>query len=142
MNGRRIRIDPPPDVGVHLARGATQAKLAAILGRWTDLRRPAVLFVLVGEAPFAEVFSEHELLALFPDAPVIHAEPIDRGGDLIGSAKRIVHHFADTEPDCYLNSNALSLPRQRRRNQLRSRYRYRLIWPCDPPRADGGRPSC
>src|SRR6059058_3164011 len=78
MNGRRIRIDHPRDVGVHLARGATQAKLAAILGRWTDLRRPAVLFVLVGEAPFAEVFSEHELLALFPDAPVVHAESIDR----------------------------------------------------------------
>ena len=89
MNGRRIRIDRPPDqrgiridhprdLGAHLAGAATKAKLAAILGRWSDPRRPAVLFVLIGEAPFADVFGEDELLTLFPDAPVLHAEPMDR----------------------------------------------------------------
>ena len=30
----------------------------------------------------------------------------DQGGGFIGFAKRIVHPFSDTEPDCYLNSNA------------------------------------
>jgi hypothetical protein len=77
MKRRRIRFDIP-SVGAYLAGRATRAKLAEILRRWADPRRPAVLFVVDGEDLFADVFVEDDLLGDFPDAPVVHAEPIGR----------------------------------------------------------------
>ena len=82
MDARQIRFDRPsfdrPSLEAYFSKGIIKAKIAAILQRWTEPRRPALLFVLDGEASFADVYREDELLAAFEDVPVIHAEPIGR----------------------------------------------------------------
>jgi hypothetical protein len=77
MDARQVRFDPP-DGGADLVGTAAKARIAAILGRWAGPRRPAILFVLYGEDPFAGVYDELELLDIFPHVPIVHLEPLDR----------------------------------------------------------------
>jgi hypothetical protein len=68
------------EVAAYLASGDIQADLAALLRRWTERRRPAVLVVLDWEPPFADVYPEGELLETFPTAPLIHVAPVEEIG--------------------------------------------------------------
>ena len=77
MNSRQVRSEYP-DVHAHVAGAFTTSRIAAILGRGTEHRRPAILLVLHGGGPVAGVFDELELLGVFPDAPIVHLEPLDR----------------------------------------------------------------
>jgi hypothetical protein len=63
------------NMGAVLASRAGKANIARILRRWTGSRRPAVLFVLVGETPFADVYAEEVLVDIFPAADVLDSEP-------------------------------------------------------------------
>ena len=76
MDLLRIRRDRAA-VAAHLAGGEIAAGLAALLRRWDDPRRPAILLVRDWDIPFAEVYAQDELLATFPDAPVFHAGPLE-----------------------------------------------------------------
>src|SRR5205807_183089 len=75
MDERWIQFDPL-GVGSLLSSSAIKAKLAEILRRWTERRRPAIHFVLTGEPPHAAVYGEDELLTLFKGKPIVEAEPI------------------------------------------------------------------
>jgi hypothetical protein len=77
MNTRAIRFDWPA-MGDYLANRATKVRIAELLRRWNEPQRPAVLLVLDDEDRFADVLGEDDLLGEFPNAPVIHAEPIGR----------------------------------------------------------------
>jgi hypothetical protein len=70
----RFRRDRP-GVAAYLASGDLAADVAALLRRWTDPRRPAVLVVLDWDPPWADVYPEDELLEAFPDAPMVQAVP-------------------------------------------------------------------
>ena len=58
-------------VGDYLSSGAVQATIAAMLRRWTQPRRPAVLLSLTEQVPRAVVLGEDELLAAFQGTPII-----------------------------------------------------------------------
>jgi hypothetical protein len=75
MDERGIQFDPL-GLGSLFSCGVIQAKLAAILRRWTERRRPAIHFVLSGEPPHAAVYGEDELLTLFKGTPIVKVEPI------------------------------------------------------------------
>jgi hypothetical protein len=77
MDQRWTQFDPL-GVGSLLSSGVIKAKLAQILRRWTERRRPAVHLVLTGEPPHAAVYGEDELLALFQGTPIVEAEPVGR----------------------------------------------------------------
>ena len=61
-------------VGDYLSSGAVQATIAAMLRRWTQPRRPAVLLSLTEQVPRAVVLGEDELLAAFQGTPIIDLE--------------------------------------------------------------------
>jgi hypothetical protein len=63
-------------VAAYLAGADLAADLVALLGRWIEPGRPAVLVALDWDPPFARVYPEHELLETFPDAPVVPAGPV------------------------------------------------------------------
>jgi hypothetical protein len=71
----RTPLSDGAGAAAYLASGDLTAEIAALLRRWTDRQRPDVLVVLHWETPFAEVYGEDELLDVFPDAPLIRAEP-------------------------------------------------------------------
>jgi hypothetical protein len=60
----------------YLAGDGLRPEIAALLGRWAEPGRPALLVALDWDPPFAAVYPEHELLETFPDAPVVFAGPI------------------------------------------------------------------
>jgi hypothetical protein len=60
-------------VAAYLASADLAADLAALLRRWTEPGRPALLVVLDWDTPFAEVYPERELIETFPDVPVVPA---------------------------------------------------------------------
>src|SRR5215470_5795658 len=73
-------------VGDYLSSGVVQAMIAAMLRRWTQPRRPAVLLSLTEEVPRAVVQGEDELLAAFQGTPIIDLEsgsPDARGSLLV-----------------------------------------------------------
>ncbi len=74
MDLRQLRRDRA-GVAAALASGALAADIAALLRRWTEPRRPAVLVVLDWDPPYADVYPEDELLEAFPDAPLVQAGP-------------------------------------------------------------------
>ena len=67
-------------MAAYLASGDLASEIAALLRRWTEPRRPALLVVLDWEAPFADVYAEDELLVVFPDAPLFPAGSIEAIG--------------------------------------------------------------
>lgn len=77
MGKQQIRVDYPNGRAQLFGR-ATRASIESILRQWTAPRRPAILVVLQGEAPFVQVFDELKLINDFPSAPIVHVEPIDR----------------------------------------------------------------
>jgi hypothetical protein len=101
-------------VAAYLASGDLTADLAALLGRWTGRRRPAVLVVLDWDIPFADVYPEAELLREFPDAPRIDVGPIDEDGPgrfliyVIDEEGDMVYAIAD--PRASSGSTAMSRP--------------------------------
>jgi hypothetical protein len=64
-------------VAEYLASDDLQPEIAAMLGRWIEPGRPAVLVALDWEPPFAQVYPEDELLETFPDVPVVPLGPIE-----------------------------------------------------------------
>lgn len=79
MNVEGISFDGSNARAVLKSR-VSKANIARILRRWTGSRRPAVLFVLVGETPFADVYAEEDLLDIFPVGPVRAGKPQVRDG--------------------------------------------------------------
>ncbi len=65
--------------GAVLASGEAKVRLSELLRQWTEPRRPAILFVLVGESPFVGVYAEDHLLDIFPGARLVPAEPVEGG---------------------------------------------------------------
>jgi hypothetical protein len=75
MEDRQTRFDPL-GVGSVLCSNIVKAKIAKILRRWTERRRPAIHLDLTGEPPHAAVYGEDELLAFFEGTPIVEAERI------------------------------------------------------------------
>ena len=65
-----------PVRGCVLASREVKVRLSELLRQWTEPRRPAILFVLVGESPFVGVYAEDHLLDTFPGARLVPAEPV------------------------------------------------------------------
>jgi hypothetical protein len=68
------------DVAEYLAGDDLRPEIAALLERWTEPGRPAVLVALDWDPPFAEVYPEPELIEAFPDVPVVSAEQMGEIG--------------------------------------------------------------
>lgn len=69
-----------PGVAAYLASGDLTPDLVALLERWTEPRRPAILLVREWDVPFADVYAEDELLEVFPDAPLVRTGLTDEIG--------------------------------------------------------------
>src|SRR4051794_8166227 len=61
LNTLRMRRDRP-GVAAYLADGDLTSEMAALLRRWAEPGRPALLIILDWETPFADVYDEDELL--------------------------------------------------------------------------------
>jgi hypothetical protein len=93
-----------PNVREVLASPTARLNIARILGQWEGSQQPALLFVLIGEKPFADVYAEEELLSIFPDATIVES---DTGGRDIEVPLRVfvadkqgttVYRIADPRP--------------------------------------------
>ena len=79
MHPLQLRRDRS-DVAAYLASGDLADEIAALLRRWTEPGRPALLIVLDWDRPFADVYPERELLETFGDAPLVQAGSTDEDG--------------------------------------------------------------
>jgi hypothetical protein len=75
LDSRQVRFDAF-GAGALFATTPIQTRIAQILRRWTQRRRPAILFVLDGPAPHAAVYGEDELLNTLEPTPIIDVEPL------------------------------------------------------------------
>jgi hypothetical protein len=67
-------------VAEYLAGDGIKEEIVALLGRWTEPGRPAVLVALDWDPPYAEVYPEPDLIEAFPDVPVVSAEEMGEIG--------------------------------------------------------------
>jgi hypothetical protein len=74
MEPRRLRRDRA-GVAAYLAGSDLTADLVALLGRWAEPRRPAVLVILDWDPPLADIYPEDELLETFTEAPLVRSGP-------------------------------------------------------------------
>jgi hypothetical protein len=81
LDSRQVRFDAF-GAGTLLATRSIKTRIAQILRRWTERRRPAILFVLDGPVPHAAVYGEDELLTTLERTPIIDVEPL--GGSAPG----------------------------------------------------------
>jgi hypothetical protein len=75
LDSRQVRCDAF-GTGTVLATRSIQTRNAQILRRWTERRRPTILFVLDRPAPHAVVSGEDELLKTLQRTPIIDVEPL------------------------------------------------------------------
>jgi hypothetical protein len=71
---------PRSKVAAYLAGGEVAEDIAALLRRWDEPGRPALLLVREADEPYADVYPEEELLAAFAEAPLVHAGSTDEDG--------------------------------------------------------------
>jgi hypothetical protein len=82
LDPREARFDAF-GAGPLLATKSVKTRIARILRRWTERRRPAILFVLDGPASHAAVYGEDDSLDTLPRTPIIDVEPL--GGSATAS---------------------------------------------------------
>jgi hypothetical protein len=80
------------DVAAYLAGGELAEDIAALLRRWREPGRPALLVVLDWDRPFAEIYPEDELLETFAKASLVHAGSNDEDG-----AARVLVYVIDKD---------------------------------------------